>query len=72
MAGGRPGGGRERSSQEFTVIREDLQGLGRPPTEGELYPLKLLEFGLFGALSPAPFQKSSLEAGFDRNKEGGA
>lgn len=65
--------GQERSSsREFTVIRKDLEGLGRPPTQEEIYPLRLLEFGLFGLPSPAPFPKSNREALSDRNKEGGA
>ena len=53
---GDAGGVRDWSSREFTVIRKDLLGLGRPPTQDELYPLGLLEFGLFGLPSPTPFQ----------------
>ena len=69
---GDAGGVRDWSSREFTVIRKDLLGLGRPPTQDELYPLGLLEFGLFGLPSPTPFQKSCREARADRSREGGA
>lgn len=54
--------------REFTVIREDLEGSRRPPTDEELYPLELLEFGLFGVPLPARFREARCGA----SKEDGA